>query len=204
MLQLNDIIDNIFENETITEFEFQEFQHKIKKWNKELAASSVHSKNQSESKTGSQITWDDLMKEPSLVKENTFYFVEFSYGFQAKIIFYPSIVVRFFNSSSHFYNEKVARKLLRTMKKGFVGQEAHFSGIKSLTTRNGKNGMSGMSVYNQLLEIRTLGESAGHIRLGGFKKDDEIHIAHYIINSDHSKIRKRFIAQLLNLYKRAN
>lgn len=142
-----------------------------------------------EKESSSEITWQSLIEDPYSIKPDTPYFLEFPQGFSSKVIFENRIVEIFFNPSGK-HDKKILQKILSTIQKGYVGNNNHNgSGLKTLNQGNNRAGranQSGAFSYGDLLEVRTIGSIAGHIRIGGFKHEDTIYLVDFIIAGDHS------------------
>ena len=118
-----------------------------------------------------------------------------------ELIKYPSSLLPDYNYSANLqdesyeiqFNKQVAEALskldpkkttliLKKMGKGFVRQKRE-DGIKILY----QNASSKSRYENSLVELKTIGSSAGHIRIGGCKKGNIIRWVLLISESDHSK-----------------
>ena len=193
----SDLMENILEHERMDRGKFKELKAKLKDLKAKLSAAS----KTSDLLKNSRAEWRDLIENPSLLEPDTFYPVTFLNGQSAVFVFNKKVADQFFNPNNKAYNEKLAKRLLAAAGRGFVSRRANLSGLRFLRqARSGKR----LIQYNDLLEIRGVGDSLGHIRIGGFKVNNQIHWVHYAISSDHRKIRKRFIGQLLNRYSSHN
>lgn len=190
-------MNQLLQNKSLTGQKYQFYRKQIEELDHKLTELDFICSNQVKVKSPSIAVWSDAIENPTLLRANTPYPVQFPDGVSYVVVFNQKVVDRFFSPNNIFYDEKIAKELLKTIQKGYVGQK-YSSGIKSLH-------QSGSSAYNTLLEIKTIGKLAGHIRLGGFKgeRGNYIYFVYYIIDSDHTKIRVRFTHQLLKIYKEA-
>ncbi len=191
--KLKYITDKLLQNKNWTAPDLQFHRDQIQGLDQKLTEYEFMDLNPAPSAV-SLTPWSAALESPSLLQADTPYAVQFPDGVFYIVIFNQKVIDRFFNVNNPLYDESAAKKLLKTIQKGYVSQK-HSSGIKSLYQN--KN-----SVYNDLLEVKTLGRLTGRIRLGGFRRDSYIYLFHYVEDSDHSKIRTRFISQLLNIYKK--
>ena len=190
------INNKLLQSKSLTIQQHQFYRNQIEDLDHKLTELDFIHSNQKQVKSTSIAVWSDAIENPTLLQVNTPYPVQFPDGTSHVVVFNQKVIERFFNSNNILYDERVAKDLLKTIRKGYVSQK-YSSGVKSLYQSGGSN-------YNDLLEVKTIGKLAGHIRLGGFRgRGNYIHIVYYVIDSDHSKIRIRFINQLLRIYKEA-
>ena len=190
------INNKLLQSKSLTMQEHKFYRNQIEELNHKLTELDFIHSNQVQVKSTSIAVWSDAIENPTLLQADTPYPVQFPDGTSYVVVFNQKVIDRFFNSNNILYDERVAKELLKTIRKGYVGQK-YSSGIKSLYQSGGSN-------YNNLLEVKTIGKLAGRIRLGGFRgRGNHIHIVYYIIDSDHSKIRMRLTHQLLRIYKEA-
>ena len=143
---------------------------------------------------GKDISWDMLIENPTLVKPNHPYALQFANNtFLHYITFHSKVVNKFFNKE-RMYNEKLARKFLTTIRKGFINSRdsKQVSGIKRLDLNKSNR-------QNDIIEVKTIGGISGHIRLGGFLIGNTIYITDFFKSSNHNRIAtERFANRLLN------
>ena len=121
-------------------------------------------------------TFQELLERPELVLADHIYSVNFPNGdyyiqFNKKVI-----------DSLNKLQDKQIKHILETIVKGFVGGTRQ-TGLRVLH----QNSSSKSKYKNNLLEVKTMGSMTGHIRIGGFKKGNHIHLVQIISESDHSK-----------------
>lgn len=139
-----------------------------------------------------QPSWTQLMEDPSLIRANTPYFIEWpNMRGKAYILFSNHIVDTFFNPkrNSEFQSNymEVAKRNINALVNGYTNGDS--TGIRILRRSQKRTATSTTrGRYNKLFEIRTLGKTAGHIRIGGFIHKDKLYIVHYV-TGEHNKNR---------------
>ena len=122
-------------------------------------------------------TLQQLLEQPSLLLADHNYFIDFPNGESYQIQFNKKVVTALTS-----LNEKQIKHILGKITKGFVGGQKQ-TGIRILH----QNASSKSKYKSNLLEIKTLGDTTGYIRIGGFKKERKITFVHIIQESEHSK-----------------
>lgn len=196
MERLENRLLQLLENGRTEEIDFEHIQNLLKKrkWQIYQEEQLAHIQPPKSKPNGKDITWDTLVEDPTLIRPNYPYTIQFANNsFFHYIIFHPSVINRFFNKE-RTYDEKLARKFLTTIRKGFIGnrESEQLSGIRRLDINKSNK-------HNDILEVRTIGDISGHIRLGGFLIGNTIYISDFFKASNHNRITtERFINRLLH------
>ena len=189
---INEKIDNW---ETIKHTLQQSELRKLKRKLRELEY-FINTKQTSQD-TNPKLFWAELIEDPTLIKANKPYNLILPNAHtEISVIFNSTLVSIFFNPTT-LHDLRIAKKFLRAISNGYTNGDS--TGIRIL--RRNKSHKSNMN-HNQIFEIKTIGKTTGHIRLGGFIENGNLYIVHHSFNGDHSKIRTSFISILLEKKKR--
>ena len=196
MERLENRLLQLLENDRVGEIDFKLIRDLLKKreWQIHQEEQLAHTQPPKQKPNGKDITWDTLVEDPTLVQPNHPYTIQFANNsFSHHIIFHQRIVDRFFNKE-RVYDEKLARKFLTTIRKGFINnrEAEQLSGIRRLDLNKSNR-------QNDIIEVRTIGDISGHVRLGGFLIDNTIYISDFFKASNHTRIAtERFANRLLH------
>ncbi len=193
-------IENILSRWQNTQYPLHPHEFIILKRKIKRVESILHQPINNIIKQQTQPDWKQLMENPSLIKANTPYFIEWpNMRGTAYIFFSDNIVDTFFNPkrNSDFQSNhlEVARRNINALINGYTNGDS--TGIRIL--RRGQKRTATSTTrrrYNKLFEIRTLGKTAGHIRIGGFIYKNKLYIVHYV-TGEHNKNRHALIHILL-------
>lgn len=169
-LSLQTIYNSIMEFNTLSSKFWANTNSQVEKLEKELNMIIYQNLN---------LSFGELLKEPPFLLNNHSYLITFQNN-KTYYIQFDKKVTKSFNKLM----EKQRKKILTTVKKGFTGGRSQESGLKILN-----QSFSSHSKYSnkKIVEIRTVGNIAGHIRIGGYIDGNKLTFSDFVSTSDHSK-----------------